>query len=419
MCAAAQRAASPKPVPHRRNRDTPDDSGGWTRLVTGPAGRPVTLRHQPPPSPGRPGGTGPGVPPPGHRALPPIQLWANQTGLHLYTRSLAAKPVTIWVKKISTLPLPAPDDAPPRAPLYAEDVHRFLIEAADAGLRLDHFLSARLSGFSRARLQSWIDDGRVTVNGATRKSSWKLRAGEEILVEPAELKPLHAFAEEIPLDILYEDDDVIAIHKPAGLVVHAGAGCDSGTLVNALLHHFAQLSSVGGDLRPGIVHRLDKGTSGVLLVARTDAAHRHLAAQFSHRTIKKVYLALVQGVMKKDAGVIDAPITRDPNHRTRMTARLEEGRSAHTEYTVLERLSRHTLLEVRIGTGRTHQIRVHLSFAGFPIAGDPLYGGTAAPEDRPWLHAARITFLSPSSGREITIEAPVPAELEGWKQRLL
>lgn len=296
---------------------------------------------------------------------------------------------------------------------------RFLIEPADANQRLDHFLGARLPDFSRSRIQSWIEQGRALVNGAPKKASWKLRAGETVDIEPAELKPLRAFAEDIPLEILYEDDDVVAINKPAGLVVHAGAGRDSGTLVNALLHHFSSLSAVGGDLRPGIVHRIDKGTSGVLLVARTDSAHRALAAQFSGRSVKKTYLALVQGVMKRDSGTIDAPITRDPLHRTRMTARLDEGRHAHTDFTVLERLPSHTLVEVRIGTGRTHQIRVHLSHIGFPIAGDPLYGGAATPEDRPWLHAWRISFLSPSSGRDITITAPLPPELEAWKLRLL
>jgi 23S rRNA pseudouridine1911/1915/1917 synthase len=291
---------------------------------------------------------------------------------------------------------------------------------SDAGLRLDQFLAARLPEYSRARLQSWIEEGRVKLNGATAgKASMKLRGGEHVEVEPAELKPLHAFAEEIPLDILYEDGDVVAVNKPAGLVVHAGAGRSSGTLVNALLHHFKSLSSVGGELRPGIVHRLDKGTSGVLLVARTDAAHRSLAAQFSGRTIEKTYLALVQGKPDSDRGTIDLPITRDPDRRTRMTTRLASGRHAHTEYRVLERYEKFTLLEVHIATGRTHQIRVHLSALGHPVAGDPLYGAAAQPDlNRPWLHALRIRFDSPSKGERLTIEAPVPPELLAWKARL-
>lgn len=292
--------------------------------------------------------------------------------------------------------------------------------ASDAGLRLDQFLAARWPEYSRARLQSWVEESRVRVNGVVAlKASLKLRGSERIEVEPAELKPLHAYAEDIPLDILYEDDDVVAVNKPAGLVVHAGAGCSSGTLVNALLHHFNGLSSVGGDLRPGIVHRLDKGTSGVLLVARTDAAHRSLAAQFAGHTIEKTYLAIVQGQLKSDHGVIDLPISRDPIHRTRMTARLAAGRPSHTEYQVLRRYAKFALLEVHIGTGRTHQIRVHLASLGHPVAGDPLYGAAAQPElGRPWLHALRIRFDSPSTLDRITIEAPVPRELLDWQARL-
>ncbi len=298
-------------------------------------------------------------------------------------------------------------------------VEQFLVDESAAGLRLDHFLCDRMTQFSRSRIQSWIEADRARVNGAVKRASYKLRAGESVELEPAGLKPLNAFPEDIPLQILYEDEDLIAIDKPAGLVVHAGAGCHSGTLVNALLHHFGQLSTVGGDLRPGIVHRLDKGTSGVLLVARTDQAHRHLAAQFASRQVKKVYLALVHGQVLREQGVIQTAITRDPNNRTRMTARLEHGRDAHTEYRVLERLGKFTLLEVRIGTGRTHQIRVHLSQLGHPIAGDTLYGGAAHPAGRPWLHAFQVTFAQPASGTTITLEAPVPPELEAWKNALL
>ena len=288
-----------------------------------------------------------------------------------------------------------------------------------AGNRLDHFLCDRLSQFSRSRIQSWIDEDRAHVNGIPKKASYKLRSGDTIDLEPAELKPLNAFAEDIPLSILYKDDDVIAINKPPGLVVHAGAGCHSGTLVNALLHHFGQLSTVGGDLRPGIVHRLDKGTSGVLLVARTDQAHRHLAEQFSSRQVKKIYLALVHGQVLREQGVIQTAITRDPKNRVRMTSRLEHGREAHTEYRVLERLNKYTLLEVRIGTGRTHQIRVHLSPLGHPIAGDTLYGAPAHAAGRPWLHAFQVTFTQPTSGATITLEAPLPPDLEAWKNGLL
>ncbi len=300
----------------------------------------------------------------------------------------------------------------------------FTVAAERSGARLDHYLASLMPIYSRVRLQEWIEAGRVRVDGTAKKASYKLREGELVEVEPAELKPLRAVAEEIPLEILYEDADVVAINKPAGMVVHAGAGQHDGTLVNALLHHFGTLSAVAGELRPGIVHRLDKGTSGVMLAARHDTAHRELARQFASRTVEKTYLALVEGVVKRDTGRIDKRITRDPVRRTRMTAKLESGREAHTEYRVIERFSRYTLLEVKIGTGRTHQIRVHLSSIGHPIAGDTLYGAAANPLGRaalgrPWLHSFRLRFALPSTGKKITIEAPAPEELEAWKSGLL
>ena len=288
---------------------------------------------------------------------------------------------------------------------------------SDAGKRLDVFLREQLPEYSRARLQEWIKAGRVSLNGAPGKASVELRGGERVRVEPVERKPLRAEPEDLPLQVLYEDEDVIAVDKPAGMVVHAGAGVDSGTLVNALLNRFERLSTVGGDLRPGIVHRLDRFTSGVLLVAKTDAAHRNLAAQFASRRVRKVYLALVQGVVKNESGRVEKPIARDPARRIRMTARREDGREALSEYRVLRRFSRFTLLEVRIRTGRTHQIRVHLASIGHPVAGDRLYGAAAGPA-RYFLHAHRITFSSPSTGREITIESPLPRDLESWMAEL-
>ena len=288
----------------------------------------------------------------------------------------------------------------------------FIAEAANAGERLDLYLQAKMTGYSRARLQSWIKDGLVTVNGAASKPSALLRGGEEIAVSPADLPPLKAEPEDAPIEILYEDSSVIALNKPAGLVVHAGAGAHSGTLVNRLVHHFATLSQVGGDLRPGIVHRLDRGTSGVLLVARTDAAHRALAAQFADRTTEKTYLALVEGRVNPDSGRITKPITRDPAHRTRMTARLDHGRDALTDYRVLRRFEKFTYLEIRIGTGRTHQIRAHLASIRHPVAGDKLYGAQTA--ERIFLHAWRIRFDSPATGERVTVEAPLPKELETW-----
>jgi 23S rRNA pseudouridine1911/1915/1917 synthase len=269
-----------------------------------------------------------------------------------------------------------------------------------------------MTGYSRARIQAWIKGGLVSVNGAPAKSSTMLRGGEKIEVSPADLPPLKAEPEDAPIEILYEDASVIAVNKPAGLVVHAGAGAHSGTLVNRLVHHFKSLSQVGGELRPGIVHRLDRGTSGVILVARTDAAHRALAAQFSGRTTEKTYLALVEGRVNADSGRITKPIARDPSHRTRMTSRLEHGRDALTDYRVLRRFEKFTYLEVRIGTGRTHQIRAHLAGIRHPVAGDKLYGAQLT--DRIFLHAWRVRFDSPATGERITVEAPLPEDLQRW-----
>lgn len=289
---------------------------------------------------------------------------------------------------------------------------QFIVTAAGAGKRLDHFLQEALPAYSRARLQAWIKAGRVLVDHASVKPSCALRGGESIEVSPADPAPLRAQPEDLPVAVLYEDPAVIAVNKPAGLVVHAGAGVDSGTLVNRLVHRFQSLSQAAGELRPGIVHRLDKGTSGVLLVARNDAAHRDLAAQFADRSVEKTYLALVQGRVRDDTGRITKPIARDPRRRTRMTAALGSGRAALTAYRVLHRFEGFTYLEVRIGTGRTHQIRVHLAGIGHPVAGDRLYGAKAA--GRIFLHAWRIAFRSPATGERVAVEAPLPPELEQW-----
>jgi 23S rRNA pseudouridine1911/1915/1917 synthase len=288
-------------------------------------------------------------------------------------------------------------------------------ESADSGKRLDAFLHTALPEYSRSRLQSWIKDDRVLVDGRTARASYILRGGESISVTPAHLPPLKAEPEALPLKILYEDADVVVVDKPAGMVVHAGAGHARGTLVNALLHRFRSLSSVNGDLRPGIVHRLDRDTSGVLVVARTDRAHQSLAAQFHGRTVEKVYLALVHGRMKQPQGRIAAPISRDPVRRTRMTARLAAGRAALTEYKLIEQFDRFGYLEVRIGTGRTHQIRVHLASLHHPVVGDRLYGAPAAiaglpPLGRFFLHAHRLRFRLPSTGERIAVESPLPVE---------
>ena len=295
---------------------------------------------------------------------------------------------------------------------------RFAVSAAEAGMRLDHFLQAKMPEYSRARLQGWIRAGRVRLNGREARASATLKEWDAVEADPAPPAPLHAKAEAIPLDVLYEDDDLVAINKPAGMVVHAGAGVREGTLVNALLARFEKLSALGGELRPGIVHRLDRETSGVLLVAKHDAAHRNLAAQFAGRAVEKRYIALVRGTVKRESGRIEKPIARDPVRRVRMTTRLASGRSALSDYRVLARYEGFTLLEVRIGTGRTHQIRVHLSCIGHPVAGDTLYGAPAAAEGRFFLHSASIRFLLPSTGEPLEVRAPLPPELEKWLERL-
>ena len=294
--------------------------------------------------------------------------------------------------------------------------HTLIAGERDAAKRLDHFLQEQLPQYSRSRLQSWVKDGHVTVEGSPAKVSTLLRGGERIEVHPANLPPLKATPEDLPVEVLYEDAAVLAINKPAGMIVHAGAGNHEGTLVNRLVHRFQEdLSRVGGDLRPGIVHRLDKETSGVLLVARTDAAHRALAAQFSGREVEKTYLALVRGKVRDETGRITKPIARDPVRRTRMTAGLEKGREAITEFRVLQRFEKFTYLEVRIGTGRTHQIRVHMLSTGHPVAGDLVYGPAKQPDaPRMFLHAWRIVFDSPATNQRVTVEAPLPAELTGW-----
>jgi 23S rRNA pseudouridine1911/1915/1917 synthase len=286
-------------------------------------------------------------------------------------------------------------------------------EAADRGKRLDAFLHERLPAFSRARLQSWIKAERVQIDGANARASYLLHGEETISVSPADLAPLHAEAEDLPLCILYEDADVVVVDKPAGMVVHAGAGHSHGTLVNALLHRFGALSTLHGDLRPGIVHRLDRETSGVLVVARTDCAHQSLAAQFAARQVEKIYLALVHGQTPLH-GRLTSPIARDPVRRVRMTTKLASGRAALTEFKRLEAFDRFSYLEVQLGTGRTHQIRVHLASIRHPIVGDRLYGAPASPLGRFFLHAHRLQFQSPSTGQTIRIESPLASELASF-----
>jgi 23S rRNA pseudouridine1911/1915/1917 synthase len=313
-----------------------------------------------------------------------------------------------------------------------------LISAAaeDAGRRLDQFLTQRLDGVSRARVQEMIADGKVLVNDAPGKASLKLRGGEGISVlGEAQRAPIKAVAEEIPLDIVYEDADLAVINKPAGMMVHAGAGAtddarNRGTLVNALLHHLQSLSGVGGELRPGIVHRLDKETSGLIVVAKNDEAHRKLSAQFAAREVKKKYVALVHGWVKKDSGTLAQSISRDRVRRTRMTTRLEGGRSAVTHFRVARRLDtkfgKFTLLDVKIDTGRTHQIRVHVATMGHPVVGDTMYGAPRQARGknaviglgRNFLHAAELQFQHPRTGETIELKSALPDELQEFLKKV-
>jgi 23S rRNA pseudouridine1911/1915/1917 synthase len=304
-----------------------------------------------------------------------------------------------------------------------------VVTLEDAGKRLDHFLATYLDSISRARVQEMIAEGKVLVNDAAAKASLKLRGGENISVlGEAQRAPLKAVAEEIPLDIVYEDEDLAVINKPAGMMVHAGAGASDdarnrGTLVNALLHHLGSLSGVGGELRPGIVHRLDKETSGLIVVAKNDETHRKLSAAFAAREVKKKYVALVHGWVKKDLGTLAQSISRDPVRRMRMTTRLEGGRTAVTHYRVVRRLDtkfgKFTLLDVKIDTGRTHQIRVHVAAMGHPVVGDTMYGAPAQARGknavivlaRNFLHAAELEFRHPRTGETVSLKSKLPEEL--------
>ncbi|HEY1896828.1 MAG TPA: RluA family pseudouridine synthase [Terracidiphilus sp.] len=328
-----------------------------------------------------------------------------------------------------------------------------VVPAEAAGQRLDQFLTSQLEGVSRSRVQLLLEQGDVVVDGVRPKASSKLRGGESIAItgEPRPA-PLKAIAEDIPLQVVFEDANLAVIDKPAGMMVHAGSGMNEdarnrGTLVNALLHRFQALSTTSGDLRPGIVHRLDKDTSGLIIVAKNDRSHAALAEMFSTRKVKKTYVALVHGTVERAKGTITAAIGRDPVRRTRMTTRVqEEGRSAVSHYEVVRRLAtrfgKFTLVRVRIETGRTHQIRVHMASIGHPVVGDSLYGASgqltdqaamqaaqskaarrkAEPEKlrlgRNFLHAAELEFNHPITGKPLSLAAPLPQALEAFLERL-
>jgi 23S rRNA pseudouridine1911/1915/1917 synthase len=287
----------------------------------------------------------------------------------------------------------------------------FVVSADDAKLRLDHFLAKRLPEYSRSRLQQLIRSGFVRVNGATTRPRQIVRAGDKIDLTEPPVEKIDVRPEPIPLEVLFEDGDLIVINKPAGLTVHPGAGHREHTLVNALLSHCATLSGIGGKERPGIVHRLDKETSGCLVVAKNDTAHRELSKQFAARTVEKIYLALVAGKLRKPSGVIEEKIGRHPIHRQRMSATSPRGRSAKTEYRVIRSSDQASLVECRLHSGRTHQIRVHLHHLGHPVLGDKIYAPRFAKDfARQMLHAWKLGFHHPRTGEWKNFEAPLPAD---------
>jgi 23S rRNA pseudouridine1911/1915/1917 synthase len=314
--------------------------------------------------------------------------------------------------------------------------HEFDVAPEETGQRLDRVVTAHCAALSRTRIQELIEAGLVSIDGrAAVKGSQQLRGGERVTVEARERPPLRAEAESIPLEILYEDDDVIAVNKPAGMTVHAGAGNLRGTLVNALLSRGQSLSQSNDLLRPGIVHRLDKETSGVILVAKNDAAHAKLGEAFRRRAVKKTYIALVQGLLPAATGRIDLAIGRDPRRRTRMAAvqksrsgaALRTAREARTDWRAIARIDSMTLVEIQLHTGRTHQIRVHFSALKHPVVGDTLYGSASQVRvgkialpvlGRNFLHAAKLGFAHPRTGAWLEVRATLPSALRSFLQQL-
>jgi 23S rRNA pseudouridine1911/1915/1917 synthase len=296
--------------------------------------------------------------------------------------------------------------------------HHLVAAPADNGQRLDVYLAGALPGLSRSQAQRLIRQGDVTVNGRAVRQSAAIATGDTVEVQVPPPLPDIPLPEDIPLSVLYDDSDIAVVEKPAGMVVHPAAGHHDGTLVNALLFHLKGLSGIGGRSRPGIVHRLDRGTSGVMVVAKHDQAHQHLSKQFHDRTVHKVYTALVWG-RPEPGQVFDRAIGRDPNDRQKISSRGRRTRSAFTRIDRVEPLNGVSLIDVTIGSGRTHQIRVHLSEAGCPVVGDMLYGGqrrrggppALAKLERPFLHASRLSFAHPVDGRHMSFESPLPREL--------
>lgn len=293
---------------------------------------------------------------------------------------------------------------------------RLVITAVLTG-RIDKQLGHHFKQFSRSQIQRWIEDGHVKVNDQPVKPKYKLAMGDVVTIEPEKPKKIDLVPENIPLDIVYEDDDVIVVNKPQGMVVHPAPGHPDHTLVNALLYH-SPLSTINGEFRPGIVHRIDKDTSGLLMVAKNDMAHRSLAAQLKAKTNEREYVALVHGVIKEDQGTIDAPLGRSPKDRKKQAV-VADGRHAVTHFKVLKRYQHYTLVSCRLETGRTHQIRVHMKYIGHPLAGDPLYGPRKTlPGNGQYLHARLLGFKHPRTGKQLTFTAPLPSYFQKMLDKL-
>ncbi|MFB5677500.1 RluA family pseudouridine synthase [Paenibacillus terreus] len=289
----------------------------------------------------------------------------------------------------------------------------WVVDAAAVKTRIDKYLADRMTDVSRSQIQLWIGDGRVLVNGAAVKANHKLLDNDHIELSIPEPEGVEIVPEDIPLDVVYEDSDVIVVNKPRGLVVHPAPGHASGTLVNALMYHCRDLSGINGELRPGIVHRIDKDTSGLLMAAKNDKAHASLAAQLKEHSVTRRYIALVHGNLSHDQGTVDAPIGRAAGDRKMFTVTDRNSKHAVTHFLVLERFGDYTLLELKLETGRTHQIRVHMKFIGHPLVGDPMYGRSKGIRmDGQALHAAILGFVHPTTGEYLEFSAPLPQDME-------
>ena len=301
------------------------------------------------------------------------------------------------------------------------DYFTFAAEKEDVGTRIDVFLAENMEDLSRSGVQKLIDEGMITLNGGKTKANYKLREKDVIDVTVPEVKEVEILPEDIPLDILYEDADVIVVNKPQGMVVHPAPGHTSGTLVNALMFHCGDdLSGINGEKRPGIVHRIDKDTSGVLMIAKNDIAHQSLAAQLAEHSITRKYNAVVYNGFNEDEGTVNEPIGRNPQDRKKMAVTQKHSRHAVTHYRVIERMEKFTLIEVQLETGRTHQIRVHMTYIGHPLLGDPVYGPKKQPVslEGQALHARVLGFIHPRTGEYMEFEAPLPPYFEALLERL-